>query len=283
MIITKLNGGLGNQLFEYACARNLQLKYGDELYLDIEGFKRSPRHYSLGDFRLSEDVNVLPEKDSRKLILLQAISKYNRKLAYNVGKLFNVYMWKTSEYKKIDVPDTKGRKAYFYGYWQSEEYFHEYGETIKQELKVKTPFLEVSKPYLPAVEAEKSVCVHIRRGDYVNCGFISCDEAYYLNGMEYVKERVPGCNFVIFTDDVEWVKNNIHFKDPVTFVDLADPDYEVLRLMYTCKHFVMSNSSFSWWAQYLSDNKDKVVVAPKVWFPGYENNRSMYLDYWHVM
>lgn len=283
MIITKLNGGLGNQLFEYACARNLQLKYGDELYLDVEGFKRSPRHYSLGDFRLNEDVKVLPERDSRKLILLQAISKYNRKLAYNIGKLFNVYIWKTSDYKKIDVPDTKGRKTYFYGYWQSEAYFHEFGETIKQELLVKTPFQEVSKPYLPVVEAENSVCVHIRRGDYVNCGFISCDEAYYLNGMEYIKKLVPECNFVIFTDDVEWVKNNIHFKDTVTFVELADPDYEVLRLMYTCKHFVMSNSSFSWWAQYLSANKNKIVVAPKVWFPGFENNRSMYLDYWHVM
>ena len=71
MIITKLNGGLGNQLFEYACARNLQLKYNDVLYLDIEGFKRSPRHYSLEKFKLSSDVRMLPEKDSKSLILLQ--------------------------------------------------------------------------------------------------------------------------------------------------------------------------------------------------------------------
>ena len=75
MIITKLNGGLGNQMFEYACARNLQLKYGDELYLDVEGFRRSPRHFSLDNFVLSGDVKVLPMEKSRSLVLWQAISK----------------------------------------------------------------------------------------------------------------------------------------------------------------------------------------------------------------
>ena len=73
MIITKLNGGLGNQLFEYACARNLQLKYNDKMRLDIEGFKRSPRHYSLKNFILSDDVSVLPEKDSKSLVLKSRI------------------------------------------------------------------------------------------------------------------------------------------------------------------------------------------------------------------
>ena len=97
MIITKLNGGLGNQLFEYACARNLQLKYNDEMRLDIEGFKRSPRHYSLEHFVLSPDVSVLPEKESRSLIILQAVSEENtaedkeRPQGFGYSSFFNVH------------------------------------------------------------------------------------------------------------------------------------------------------------------------------------------------
>lgn len=283
MIITKLNGGLGNQMFEYACARNLQLKYGDELYLDVEGFRRSPRHYSLDKFVLSEDVKVLPIEQSRSLVLWQAISKMNRKAAFRLARPFGVYMWKTPTYKAIETGDTKKGKTYLYGYWQSERYFKENAAKIREELWVKSEYLPESLPYVERIKASESVCVHIRRGDYVQCGFLFCDEAYYLRGMDYIYERHPDAAYFIFTDDIPWVKENIHFRHPVVFVDMQDPDYEVLRLMYICKHFVMSNSSFSWWAQYLSDNPDKIVVAPSVWYPGGQGDNSMYLDSWTIL
>ncbi len=283
MIITKLNGGLGNQLFEYACARNLQIKNNDTLYLDIEGFKRSPRHYSLEHFILSEDVKVLPEQDSRKLIIWQALSKFNKILAFRCARVFGVYLWKTPIYKEIKVGDTKEKKLYFYGYWQSERYFKDHGAQIKTELRVKSDFLPESLPYIDAITKSESVCVHIRRGDYVQCGFISCDEAYYLRGMEYIHNSYNDASYFVFTDDVPWVKDNIHFHYPVIYVDIQDPDYEVLRLMYNCKHFVISNSSFSWWAQYLSENKGKIVVAPQTWYPKGQGDNSMYMDSWVVM
>ena len=283
MIITKLNGGLGNQMFEYACARNLQLRYGDELYLDVEGFRRSSRHYSLDSFVLNEDVQVLPIEKSRSLVLWQGISKINRRLAFRLARPFGVYMWKTPAFKEIEMGDTKKGKTYLYGYWQSERYFKENAAQIREELRVKTKVLPESLPYLDSISNSKSVCVHIRRGDYVQCGLLACDEAYYLKGMDYIHEFHPDVAFFIFTDDIPWVKENIHFKYPVVYVDMQDPDFEVLRLMYNCKHFVISNSSFSWWAQYLSDHPDKIVVAPSVWYPGGQGDNSMYLDSWTIV
>lgn len=283
MIITKLNGGLGNQLFEYAYARNLQIKYADRMALDTEGFKRSDRHYSLENFVLSKDVEILPHENCRKLIVWQALSKINRKCASKLASFFNVYLWKSSYYRNFQVENTRKGMHYFYGYWQSEKYFEENKEQIRQELRVKTPYLSESLRYLPEAEQPNSVAVHIRRGDYVSCGMILCDEKYYLNGMKYIKEKYADCNYLIFTDDIQWVKENIHFEYPVTYVDIDNPDYEVLRLMYMCKHFVMSNSSFSWWAQYLSDNENKIVVAPSVWYPDGHGDRSIYLDNWTIL
>lgn len=283
MIITKLNGGLGNQLFEYACARNLQLKYNDELWLDIEGFKRSPRHYSLEHFVLNEDVCVLPEKESKSLVFLQAISKMNRNLAFKLGPLFGAYIWKSSNYKPLQVSDTKGKTLYLYGYWQSEAYFKEHKAQIINELKVKTPVPAECEELLKDVEKPNSVCIHVRRGDYVDCGFLHCDEAYYNRGLDYIKKKYNDCNAIVFSDDIDWVKENMKFNCPVTFVELDVPDYETLRLMYLCKHFVISNSSFSWWAQYLSDNPNKIVIAPEYWLPENKENKSMYLDNWIIL
>lgn len=283
MIITKLNGGLGNQLFEYACARNLQLKYNDEMRLDIEGFKRSPRHYSLENFILSDDVSVLPEKDSKNLLFLQAVSKCNRNLAFSLGPLFGTYIWKSSNYRPLNISDTKGRTLYLYGYWQSEKYFEENKEKILKELKVKTPIPEVCKDLLKDIKKPNSVCVHIRRGDYVDCGFLHCDEAYYNKGLDFIYEKHSDCSAIIFSDDIAWVKDNMKFHVPATYVELDIPDYETLRMMYLCKHFVMSNSSFSWWAQYLSENPEKIVIAPEYWLPENKENKSMYLDNWVIL
>lgn len=283
MIITKLKGGLGNQLFEYACARNLQLKYNDKMRLDIEGFKHSHRHYSLKHFVLSPDVSVLPERESRSLRFLQAISKWNRDLAFRLGPLFMAYLWKYSSYKPLNIKDTKGRKIYLYGYWQSEAYFKEHREQIIKELKVKTPIPPVCNELLKEISKPNSVCVHIRRGDYVDYGFFHCDEAYFNRGLDYIKERYADCNAIIFSDDITWVKKNMKFNSPTTYVELDIPDYETLRMMYLCKHFVISNSSFSWWAQYLSDYPEKIVIAPEYWLPINKKNKSIYLDNWIIL
>ena len=101
--------------------------------------------------------------------------------------------------------------------------------------------------------------------------------------MDYIQKKHANCNAIIFSDDIEWVKKNMKFSCPATYVELDVPDYETLRLMYMCKHFVMSNSSFSWWAQYLSENPEKIVIAPEYWLPENKENKSMYLDNWIIL
>lgn len=287
MIVVKFNGGLGNQLFQYAFGRALQLKYKDSLAIDVEEFRRSyghvPRHYSLEPFNLPYDVKVLPVKDSKSLLFFKVFHKVNRTLNSNMARLFNIYWWRSPVYKDFGIKDTKGKKCYFYGYWQSERYFADYKDKIKQELKVKTPITEECLPYAEQIENSNSVCLHIRRGDFVKEGQIICDVNFYDKGIQYIDQRVKDARYFIFTNDEKWVKENIHLPKDSTFVDIADPDYEVLRLMYMCKHFVISNSSYSWWAQYLSDNPNKIVIAPSKWSLVWPNERSIYLDSWITM
>lgn len=288
MIITKLNGGLGNQMFEYAHARSLQLRNHDKLALDIEGFTHSNpkypvRHYSLNCFNIPDVVQIIPIENSKKLILAQAASKINRTIASKVFELFHIYLWKTPQYKEFNIGDTKKGIYYFYGYWQSDKYFRDYADLIRTELRVKANPIPEVLPYLEKADNRNSVCVHIRRGDYVQGNMITCDEKYYLSGMRYIAERVSDeCTFLIFTDDIEWVKKNIHFEYPVEYVTIDNPDYEVLRIMYSCNHFVISNSSYSWWGQFLSDRAGKIVFAPNVWFPNMPEEKSIYQDNWVV-
>ncbi|MBQ9202700.1 MAG: alpha-1,2-fucosyltransferase [Prevotella sp.] len=287
MIVVKFNGGLGNQLFQYAFGRALQLRYKDSYAIDVEEFRRSyghvPRHYSLGNFNLPDDVKLLSVKKSRSLLAFKVFHKVNSNLNVKLASFFDVYWWRNPVYKDLGMNDTKGRKCYFYGYWQSEKYFYDYRDTIKKELKVKTPIVEESRPYAALIEKTNAVCLHIRRGDFVKEGMIICDRDYYQRGIDYMVQHTANPRFFIFTNDNEWVRENVKLPADAVFVDVADPDYEVLRLMYMCKHFIISNSSFSWWGQYLADHEEKIVVAPKSWSVVWPNEKSIYLDNWVIL
>ena len=271
-------------MFEYAFGRALQLRYDDEFYLDVEEFRRTyghvPRHYSLGALNISDSVSLLPIGDSRTLLVFKVLHKLCRRWNPKIAKCFNVFWWRDSSYIDLNVKNTNKKKYYFYGYWQSEKYFAEYKDIIKSELKVKKPISIECLPYSEEIKGCNAVCLHIRRGDFVQEGQIVCDVAYYEKGIQYIEQRIKDARFFIFTDDEEWVKGNVKLSHNSTFVRIENPDYEVLRLMYMCKHFVISNSSFSWWAQYLSDYPGKIVVAPTIWNPDMPNDRSVYLDNW---
>ena len=98
--------------------------------------------------------------------------------------------------------------------------------------------------------------------------------------IDIMKEKVKNPVFYIFSDDIEWVKENIDFKTEVKYITGNNKNYEELRLMYTCKHFIISNSSFSWWAQYLTDNKNRITSAPSKWFRNQNQKVDIYEDDW---
>lgn len=268
MIELYLRGGLGNQLFQYAMVRNLQLKYQCEMSINTHNYTsgKDIREYGLDVLCLPPEVKIV-DREHRILFYLNVLDKALGKHTSVLSKPLNIVFWKENYYKEFTFDLQK--QCIVYGYFQSGKYFYENHNIIKQELRVRDDKLYKIKPKIKEISQEESVCVHIRRGDYIKEGLLVCSIDYYLKGIKYMREHLTNPIFYIFSDDIGWVKDRLgdDNMDHVRFVDDVNVDYLELALMYSCKHFVISNSSFSWWAQYLADNPNKIVVAPSKWVP----------------
>lgn len=271
MIIVKLIGGLGNQLFQYALGRNLANINNTELKLDISGFSDYKLHaYSLNHFNIVEKFATEEE--------VRGFKKYQRRPG-KVWFLYNRLIADERKYVKekqfqFDPQILKiGKDAYFDGFWQTEKYFKDIENILRKEVTVKTPLQGKDAETAKEIEATSSVMMHIRRGDYVtnkgtNEYHGTCEPDHYRKALAIIAEKVSNPHIFVFSDDHDWVKNNIIFEYPTTYVDhnKADKNYEDLRLMSLCKHHIIANSSFSWWGAWLSQNPNKVVVGPMKWF-----------------
>ena len=144
---------------------------------------------------------------------------------------------------------------------------------------VKTPPTNHEKLLLKQIENSTAVAISMRLGeDYTNSSLLNvCGDDYYYKGMDHIYEKIDNPIFYIFSDRIDIVKSQFNFKYDVNYIDGFN-DYESLRLMYTCKHFVISNSSFSWWGAYLSSNTNKIVVAPSKWYSDTKETPHIYLD-----
>lgn len=299
MIITDIYEGLGNQLFQYAFARGLQERTNEELKLIYYSSVRTKglRNYALNHFKLTDKVScpgIAVQKwyDFYGKLKRRILCNNNPKILYGEQKLLEMIdrgMYISRDvYNYYDLPVSKKKNKYIIGFWQSPKYFAGIEDQIRDELQVVTPPSKENEAKLKEIRASNAVCVHIRLGDYLKYPKLNiCTEKYYFEGMDYIAEHTENPKFYIFSyshEDMEWIKNNYKFKYDVEYVDLSNPDYEELRLMYNCKHFVISNSTFSWWAQFLSGNNDKVVVAPAEWNrESHQNAKDIYMDNWHLI
>ena len=160
--------------------------------------------------------------------------------------------------------------VYLDGYWQRKEYFEDISELLRNELVLRKFPVGENKRILEEIEKTNSVAIHVRRGDYLKMqdmfGGI-CTEEYYNNSMKYMGEHINDAHFFVFSDDMGWCRKFFDQKENITFVDINNEDASCfdLFLMSKCKNMIMANSSFSWWAEYLNNNADKVVVAPSKW------------------
>lgn len=269
MIITKLKGGLGNQMFQYAVGRAVALSCGRELKLDATGYDDpryinadTPRQYRLFPFSLSATV-ATPEEVIK--------SKYPYGIFSKAERFVNLRLLKR-HYLDYEPNIFKKNNQYIDGYFQSEKNFLNAKNEIVQELTLKKEFesavflVEKNK-----IDKEKSVSVHIRRGDYVNdpktqAAHGACSREYYKQAMNLMTEKIENPIFYFFSDDIEWVKKE--FGEHADYKYVSNPkleDYEELMLMASCAHNIIANSSFSWWGAYLNKNPEKIVVAPKKW------------------
>lgn len=288
MIIADIAYGLGNQMFEYALARSLAIEYGEKLYLDRYAFSNDPlREYGLGNLNIVFDGFVKKGFNLKKIYIVLSkkiakIHKYNSKSPNDFVKAGKYGYYNTFVLEKLDITPSKFPIKYVKGFYQCNKYFNKYDEYIKKELKVSKEPSEANKKWIEKIKMlNNPVCVHIRRGDYVGDDYFHvCKDTYYHDAVNKMLSLVENPDLVIFSEDIEYAKS-LNLPGRLHFVDEDNPDYEELRLMYTCSHFIISNSTFSWWAQYLSDNDDKIVIAPSRWTGSNErDNRDIYMDDW---
>lgn len=283
MIIIQMAGGLGNQMFQYALYRQL-ISMGKTVKMDDEaGFREDEqRNPALAPF------GVTYERASRREIIRMTdasmfpLARIRRKL---FGRHSHSYF---EEDKRFQAKIFDWDNVYLEGYWQSEKYFSDVRDLLKKEFgpegmeagakKNQTGGVLSSqaKDRLREIEQTQSVSIHIRRGDYllpqnqVLFGDI-CTERYYDKAMKTITDRYPDAVFYLFTNDREWAKGWVERPNRIVPVEWAGAkDYELLTLMSRCKHNILANSSFSWWASYLNENPDKMVIAPDKWLNGWD-------------
>lgn len=281
MVIVKIIGGLGNQLFQYAFGKAFEKKTGIKVFHDIEDFdvKYKLREISLQHFNIT--LNVADRKEIERLKSL-----FN-KILFKIHCASNGLFIKESNLRYYVEKDALFHESvfslnhdlYLDGYWQSEKYFCEIKELVRSEFKIITPPGGLNLNTINKINNSNSVSLHVRRGDFITDPsavkiYNNCSMQYYDAAIEYMAERVTDPLFFVFSDDIQWVKENMTNKYNLIFVDQNDADssYEDLRLMSLCKHNIIANSTFSWWGAWLNSNKNKIVISPEQWF--INNSRS---------
>ncbi|MDR1877050.1 MAG: alpha-1,2-fucosyltransferase [Flavobacteriaceae bacterium] len=266
MVIVKLLGGLGNQMFQYAAGKALACKKNTSFYLNANAFitNYKYRSYDLRHFNIHEKSISLNEAR-----VVHYLSKFNIAI--------KIYEEKSFTYQE-DFFNQKSKNIYFNGFFQSEKYFKNIEPILREDFKLLTPLSSPSEKILAVIKNVNSVSIHIRRGDYVtNTGanqlFGLCDLDYYKKAVRLIESKIEAPHYFIFSDDIEWAKQNIQVGNSKTdFIDFNDSskNYEDMELMKNCKHNIIANSSFSWWGAWLNDNPNKIVIAPKKWFASQE-------------
>lgn len=256
--VIKFQGGLGNQMFQYA------------MYLAL----RNRKPYSFFFFDISGSVgchNGFELPDIFPSISLQRATWYNR-LSYRLPFLFNHLITSKQNNSLTYYPEflQEKRNAIYDGFWQSERYFQDVKESVLNHFSFNDSLLNDKTLGLrdKLVADPESVSVHIRRGDYLSETFrLTCNLEYYRKAISYIKEKLNAPHFYFFSDDITWVKKN--FPDVnATFIDWnkSKDSWQDMYLMSICKHNIVANSSFSWWGAWLNKNASKIVVAPSLWF-----------------
>ena len=268
MIITRLEGGLGNQLFQYATGRHLSIKNNTGLVLDTSNYliDTNNRHYELDRYNIkAKTANIIT-------CIFVRLGKYIiPKITQNI-RLPIKYVKERNTYFNNEILSEQ-RNIILDGYWQSEEYFKDIRDIILDDLTLLSSPDKENKKMLKRINNSNSVCLHVRRGDYVSDPLLreflgSLTPENYNKAINSICDRLNDPEFFIFSDDPEWCKRNIITDRPHTYVDINGPDKapEDLRLMSACKHFIMANSSFSWWAAWLAEKVGTIIIAPKRWY-----------------
>lgn len=275
MILIKLKGGLGNQMFQYSLAKILAQKNNCNILMDNSFFHNNVqnsiythRNFELSVFNISEKVALYSDIEYfHKLSIKNKVFKH---LGLNYPKVHDEQSFRyTSDVLTLKDP------VYLKGYFQSYKYLMESEDLIRKIFSFSLDQIDnVNKNILFEIENSFSISVHVRRGDYIQDQATqnfhgNCDINYYLKSISFLASKNPECRLFFFSDDMDWVKKQFfHLPYRKRFIDhnIDENSWKDMFLMSSCKHNIIANSSFSWWGAWLNNNKEKVVIAPIKWF-----------------
>lgn len=283
MVISNLIGGLGNQMFQYAAGRALSLRLGVQLTLDTRDFSGYLLHQGFELRKLfGSNVEIASNDDLKEVLGYQKAKLVQRILKRPQLKRFRYrsYVIEPSFNYWVGIKTLNGN-VYLDGYWQSEQYFAEFADKIREDFTFKLPLTNQNADIAEKISQVNAVSLHVRRGDYISDkknAFIGvCSLNYYKAAVEKIKTQVDDPVFFVYSDDINWVKNNLVLDKTTVFVshNRGNEGYNDMRLMSLCKHNIIANSSFSWWGAWLNADPNKTVIAPSQWFLGGKDDRDL--------
>lgn len=277
MIIARLQGGLGNQMFQYAAALRAAVKNGVEVKVDASLYDTAqagitPRKFELScfaadiRFATQDEVKILRDEKEIKSRLVRA---FRRRLGLARKGFFIRERHFHFDKRVLAAP----RDAYLEGYFASEKYFIDAEDAVRRDLSFREPLAGRNAVLASEMMEGASVSVHVRRGDYVsdkktNEFHGACGAPYYTAAIEHISQKIKEPHFFIFSDDIEWARANISVGPSATYIDhnKGGEAYKDMQLMSICRHHIIANSSFSWWGSWLDARPEKLVIAPAQWF-----------------
>jgi len=273
MVIARLTGGLGNQMFQYAAARALADRLDADLLLDTRAFARAlarnaytRRAYALAPFKLRARIATAADLKGWPVWVVET----GMRLGF-VRPLFHRWHFESGIRYDPSVR-TLREPVCLVGYWQSERYFIDVADGIRADFTLAQPLGGANAGLLDLARSDRSVGLHVRRGDFVSLNDAAqvhglCSVDYYRRAIGMVRNRFPECRFLVFSDDPQWARAELPLDRSAVFAagNEEHPERD-LALMRACKHHIIANSSFSWWAAWLGYSPDQMVIAPAPWY-----------------
>lgn len=282
-VVVHLYGGIGNQLFQYTFGEYVRNKYRLNVSYDISSFGVLA---TFRDLQIKSIVNDIPIFETNKYFFSRHTRFYRRISRWLFSHRPGIIYRDNHIDESLFLSD-KWNLLYLDGYWHDKKYadwvisnvgdiFHPIGDMPK-----------CLDKYVDYINNRNVVSVHIRRGDYlnpVNARHLGvCTLEYYLRAIKEVQGRVENPSFIFFSDDTDWVKMNFQLGDNMMIVENDDiPPFWYIHLISLCSHNIMSNSTFSWWGNFLNTNKSKITYAPSRWFLD-EKNPRLYSENWDLI
>lgn len=299
MIYLSLAGRIGNQLFMYAAARTLQEIRGDRETIVIDDsmctalqYTNSLQYYPLDNVEYVHDRHLLKTRRFwKQRLCIKIIQTIERKMDANrrndfelkYQKIFNWMGVMYCENGITNYPINMKKDIYMWGYFQSEKFFLQCRDKIIQKYALNEEVNKSNYPNLEKIQRRNTVCISIKvQHNIGNKMYDVCSDGYWEKAISYIVERVKDPLFFICSDNLPYVQEHLIDceKNEVVMQDSSYPVHISLAVMAQCKHFIIGNTSFGWWAQYLSVNPDKIVVAPSRWY-GIDFPCNIYQEHWH--